>query len=80
MQVLVLGAALIGSHVRLGYCVYGAASVAYYAGYPPLLYATFLASFFQSEDVDLDDYYYSEMSEAGYFEGIDEVNGPLFEM
>lgn len=78
MQVLAIGAVLIGSHVRWGYCVYGAASFTYYSCYPPVLYATFLASFFKSDDIDLDDYYYSEMSEAGYFEGMDD--GPLFKI
>ncbi len=40
----------------------------YYAAYPPLLYCTFLAEFFQDEQLDLDTMYYSEMRDAGCFE------------
>ena len=66
----VVGAVLIGSHVGsgLGYCVYGAANWLYYAAYPPLVYATFLAEFFADEQLDLDLMYYSEMREAGFLE------------
>lgn len=68
------GALLIGLHVGAGYCLYGFANVAYLGMYAPLLYVTFLASFFQSDDVDLENYYYSEMSEAGFldFSAIDD--------
>lgn len=34
-----------------------------------LLYATFLAEFFQDEELDMDMLYYSEMKEAGGFDG-----------
>lgn len=63
-----VGAIMIGSHEAAGYCIYGISNFLYYGFYPPLLYMAFLASFFQSEDVDLENYYYSEMSEAGFFD------------
>ena len=36
--------------------------------YPPLLYVTFLMSFFADEQLDLDLMYYSEMHDAGCFD------------
>lgn len=51
-----------------GYCVVGLCNGAYYVGYPPLLYVTFLADFFREDDYELENAYYSEMEEAGYFE------------
>lgn len=64
----VLGSILIGSTVQAGYCVYGIADFLYYAGYPPLLYWTFLSEFFSDEELDLEVLYYAEMRDAGYFE------------
>jgi len=52
-------------------------SAAYTAAYPALLYATFLAAFFAAADLDLDSYYYSEMSEAGYV-SMGESGGDVF--
>lgn len=74
LQIGAFGALLIGLHVGAGYCLYGIANVGYLGMYAPLLYVTFLASFFQSDDVDLENYYYSEMSEAGFldFSAIDD--------
>ncbi|GMH35208.1 hypothetical protein BSKO_03076 [Bryopsis sp. KO-2023] len=63
----VLGSILIGALVNAGYCVYGMASFLYYAGYPPLLYWTFLSEFFADQEMELDSYY-AEMRDAGYFE------------
>lgn len=68
-QIASIGAGLIGRGAASGFCLYGATQAAYFAGYAPLLYATFLASFFRNDDVDLDLYYYSEMSEAGFLDG-----------
>mmetsp|Transcript_15989 Transcript_15989/g.44611 ORF Transcript_15989/g.44611 Transcript_15989/m.44611 type:complete len:304 (-) Transcript_15989:306-1217(-) len=63
-----LGALLLASKVKNGYCVYGVASYLYQSFYPPLLYLTFLAEFFHVDDMDLDLMYYSEMKDAGYFD------------
>jgi hypothetical protein len=62
---------MIGLHSGGGYCLYGLTNTAYLGLYAPLLYVTFLASFFQSDDVDLENYYYSEMSEAGFLDFAD---------
>ena len=71
---------MIGKHASSGYCVFGFTNILYYGCYAPLLYYTFLASFFQSDDVDLENYYYSEMSEAGFLDmgGVDDpfINAP----
>ena len=72
-----MGAILIGKHISAGYCVFGATNVVYYGFYAPLLYYTFLASFFQSDDVDLENYYYSEMSDAGFLSDIGGVDDPF---
>jgi hypothetical protein len=71
---LATGAALVGSKVLAGYCVYGLANWLYYAAYPPLLYYTFLADFFADDQLDMDLLYYSEMRDAGCFE--DEYTPP----
>ncbi|XP_024387486.1 protein CANDIDATE G-PROTEIN COUPLED RECEPTOR 2 [Physcomitrium patens] len=63
------GSLLLGIGASFGYCVYGFASFAYYALYPPLLYSTFLSEFLGEEDVQMEDAYYSEMKDAGYFDG-----------
>lgn len=60
--------ALIGFGADLGYCLHGLTLFSYCAFYPPLLYATFLADFFLEEDLQLEDVYYSEMKDAGYFD------------
>jgi hypothetical protein len=81
VQIGVVGAIMIGKHVSAGYCIYGVTNIAYYGFYAPLLYYTFLASFFQSDDADLENYYYSEMSDAGFLSdlgGLDDhfLNAP----
>ncbi|KAL4303727.1 hypothetical protein GQ457_10G014220 [Hibiscus cannabinus] len=49
--------------------LYGAATVCYHAFYLPLLYITFMADFFQQEeDLHLENVYYSEMKDAGFFD------------
>ncbi|CAI5949242.1 unnamed protein product [Closterium sp. NIES-64] len=46
----------------------GLAVFVYWALFPPLLYITFLADFFQDEDTEMEDAYYSEMRDAGVFD------------
>eukprot|EP00878_Enallax_costatus_P021178 GHUV01022413.1.p1 GENE.GHUV01022413.1~~GHUV01022413.1.p1 ORF type:complete len:233 (+),score=63.99 GHUV01022413.1:191-889(+) len=65
---MVVGAALVGSKVVAGYCVFGTGMWLYYASYPPLVYITFLADFFADEQLDMDMLYYSEMRDAGCFD------------
>ena len=36
-----------------GYCLAGLCNFAYYVGYPPLLYVTFLADFFREDEYEL---------------------------
>ncbi|KAF8073048.1 CAND8 [Scenedesmus sp. PABB004] len=71
---LSVGAALVGSKLVGGYCVYGLASWLYYAAWPPLLYATFLSEFLADSELDTDLLLYSEMHEAGCF--ADDDGGP----
>lgn len=52
-----------------GYWLYGITIVCYHAFYLPLIYVTFLADFFQEEDLHLENVYYSEMKDAGFFDG-----------
>eukprot|EP00238_Polyblepharides_amylifera_P013455 CAMPEP_0196586572 /NCGR_PEP_ID=MMETSP1081-20130531/54828_1 /TAXON_ID=36882 /ORGANISM="Pyramimonas amylifera, Strain CCMP720" /LENGTH=285 /DNA_ID=CAMNT_0041908499 /DNA_START=65 /DNA_END=922 /DNA_ORIENTATION=- len=69
-----LGASLLTADVTQGYCVYGVCAWVYFSLYPPALYLTFLFDFFQNEEMlALDEAYYSEMKDAGYFEEDDEV-------
>jgi len=58
--------------VSLGYCIGGISNFVYYAIYPPLLYITFLAEFFRDDELDMDNVYYSEMKDAGYFDDYDD--------
>ncbi|KAK8701711.1 hypothetical protein V6N13_020090 [Hibiscus sabdariffa] len=59
---------LIGNGSGFGFWLYGAAIVCYHAFYLPLLYITFMADFFQEEDLHLENVYYSEMKDAGFFD------------
>ena len=52
-----------------GYCLVGLAGGFYYGLFPAALYSAFLAAFFADSALDLDLAYYSEMRDAGYFEG-----------
>lgn len=63
------GSLLLGFGASFGYCVYGFAGFAYYALYPPLLYTTFLSDFLREEDMQMEEAYYAEMKDAGYFDG-----------
>ncbi|KAJ7566414.1 hypothetical protein O6H91_02G101700 [Diphasiastrum complanatum] len=67
-SVAVLGSLLLCFGADFGHCLYSLAGFSYYALYPPLLYVTFLADFFKEEDFQLEDIYYSEMKDAGYFD------------
>lgn len=60
--------ALTGSGASFGFWLYGGTIVCYHALYLPLLYVTFLADFFQEEDLHLENVYYSEMKDAGFFD------------
>ncbi|PPS09521.1 hypothetical protein GOBAR_AA11127 [Gossypium barbadense] len=70
--------ALTGNGASFGFWLYSATIVCYHAFYLPLLYITFLADFFellnlvwcfvQEEDMHLENVYYSEMKDAGFFD------------
>ncbi|CAI5500289.1 unnamed protein product [Closterium sp. Naga37s-1] len=59
---------LLTLHVPAALCMRGLAVCVYWALFPPLLYITFLADFFQDEDTEVEDAYYSEMRDAGVFD------------
>ncbi|KAG4378651.1 hypothetical protein GLYMA_17G077800v4 [Glycine max] len=60
------GLAAIGA--GLGNWLYDLTVLCYHSLYLPFLYVTFLADFFQEEDFLLDNAYYSEMKDAGFFD------------
>ncbi|CAO2837162.1 unnamed protein product [Amaranthus hypochondriacus] len=60
--------ASILSGTGFGFWLYDTVNICYHAFYLPLIYVTFLADFFQEEDVNLDNVYYSEMKDAGFFD------------
>ncbi|KAF3454383.1 hypothetical protein FNV43_RR04830 [Rhamnella rubrinervis] len=59
---------LTGNGAGFGFWLYSATIVCYHAFYLPLIHTTFLADFFQEEDLRLDNAYYSEMKDAGFFD------------
>ncbi|XP_058743588.1 protein CANDIDATE G-PROTEIN COUPLED RECEPTOR 2-like [Vicia villosa] len=59
---------LTGSGAGFAFWFYRVTVVCYHAFYLPLLYITFLADFFQEEDFHMENVYYSEMKDAGFFE------------
>lgn len=63
-----IACALTANRASFGFWLYGATIVCYHAFYLPLLYVTFLADFFQEEDLHLENVYYSEMKDAGFFD------------
>ncbi|PKI67896.1 hypothetical protein CRG98_011492 [Punica granatum] len=65
----VFACGLTVNEAGFGFWLYGATIVCYHAFYLPLLYVTFLADFFQEEDLQLENVYYSEMKDAGFFDG-----------
>lgn len=60
--------ALAGSGAGSGLWLYKFMVISYHSLYLPFLYVTFLADFFQEEDLLLDNAYYSEMRDAGFFD------------
>nr|GMC75425.1 transmembrane protein adipocyte-associated 1 homolog [Ipomoea batatas] len=54
--------------IGFGTWLYDLSVVCYHSLYLPFIYATFLADFFQEEDWLLDEAYYSEMKDAGFFD------------
>ncbi|XP_020227920.2 transmembrane protein adipocyte-associated 1 homolog isoform X2 [Cajanus cajan] len=59
---------LAGIGTGLGNWLYDFTVLCYHSLYLPFLYVTFLADFFQEEDFLLDNAYYSEMKDAGFFD------------
>nr|AFK46758.1 unknown [Lotus japonicus] len=59
---------LSGIGAGLGSWLYNLTVLCYHSLYLPFLYVTFLADFFQEEDFLLDNAYYSEMKDAGFFD------------
>ncbi|KMZ61381.1 Protein of unknown function, transmembrane-40 [Zostera marina] len=60
---------LMGNELAFGFWIYNLTIICYHSLYPPFLYVTFLADFFQEEDLYLENIYYSEMRDAGFFDG-----------
>ncbi|XP_028763471.1 transmembrane protein adipocyte-associated 1 homolog [Neltuma alba] len=60
------GLAVVGA--GLGSWIYDLTVLCYHSLYLPFLYVTFLEDFFQEEDFLLDNAYYSEMRDAGFFD------------
>ncbi|KAL7239367.1 hypothetical protein ACSBR2_005302 [Camellia fascicularis] len=60
--------ALTGHGAGFGFWLYDVTVICYHSFYLPLLYVTFLADFFQEEDLHLENVYYSEMKDAGFFD------------
>lgn len=59
---------LAGIGASFGIWLYSFLAVCYHSLYLPFVYVTFLADFFQEEDFLLDNAYYSEMRDAGFFD------------
>ncbi|KAF5740573.1 hypothetical protein HS088_TW11G00647 [Tripterygium wilfordii] len=66
--IALLACALTGRGANFGFWLYGATIVCYHAFYLPLIYVTFLADFLQEEGLHLENAYYSEMKDAGFFD------------
>jgi len=62
------GCFLVACGAGFGLWLYNLTTVCYHSLYLPLLYATFLSDFFQEEDMLLENVYYSEMKDAGFFD------------
>ncbi|KAA8541027.1 hypothetical protein F0562_024835 [Nyssa sinensis] len=63
-----LACGLAGSGAGFGLWLYNFTVICYHSLYLPFLYVTFLADIFQEEDWLLDNAYYSEMKDAGFFD------------
>ncbi|XP_071693573.1 protein CANDIDATE G-PROTEIN COUPLED RECEPTOR 2-like [Rutidosis leptorrhynchoides] len=66
--VALFACALAASGIGFGLWLYSLVGICYHTMYLPFLYITFLADFFQEEDLLLDNAYYSEMRDAGFFD------------
>lgn len=60
------GLAVVGA--GFGIWLYNLTVICYHSFFLPLLYVTFLADFFQEDDFLLENAYYSEMRDAGFFD------------
>lgn len=63
-----LACALSANGASFGLWLHELTTVCYHSFYLPILYATFLADFFQEEGLHLENVYYSEMKDAGFFD------------
>ncbi|KAK1296612.1 hypothetical protein QJS10_CPB15g01444 [Acorus calamus] len=63
-----LACMLVGNGAAFGFWLYNLTTVCYHALYLPLLYVMFLGDFFQEDDFHLENVYYSEMKDAGFFD------------
>ncbi|KAM0937483.1 putative transmembrane protein TP [Dioscorea sansibarensis] len=66
--IALFGCVLAGNGAGFGFWLYNLATVCYHSLYLPLIYVTFLADFFQEDDLRLENVYYSEMKDAGFFD------------
>ncbi|XP_042465368.1 protein CANDIDATE G-PROTEIN COUPLED RECEPTOR 2-like [Zingiber officinale] len=62
------GCLLAANGSGFGIWLFNLTTVCYHSLYLPLLYVVFLAEFFQEEDMHLENVYYSEMKDAGFFD------------
>nr|XP_043616836.1 protein CANDIDATE G-PROTEIN COUPLED RECEPTOR 2-like [Erigeron canadensis] len=66
--IALFGCGLAAVGVGFGLWLYKFIVICYHTLYLPFVYVTFLADFFQEEDLLLDNAYYSEMKDAGFFD------------
>lgn len=66
VALLACGLGVMGA--GLGIWLYNLTVFCYHSFYLPFLYVTFLADFFQEDDFLLENAYYSEMKDAGFFD------------
>ncbi|KAG0483856.1 hypothetical protein HPP92_011940 [Vanilla planifolia] len=59
---------LMENGAGFGYWLLSLVTLCYHSLYLPFLYITFLADFFREEDMRLENVYYSEMKDAGFFD------------
>ncbi|GJV55359.1 transmembrane protein adipocyte-associated 1 [Tanacetum coccineum] len=66
--IALFGCGLAALGAGFGLWLYSFVVICYHTLYLPFVYVTFLADFFQEEDLLLDTAYYSEMKDAGFFD------------
>ncbi|KAK9066583.1 hypothetical protein SSX86_013906 [Deinandra increscens subsp. villosa] len=66
--IALFGCGLAAIGLGFGLWMYSLVVICYHALYLPFVYITFLSDFFQEEDLLLDNAYYSEMKDAGFFD------------